>query len=102
MSGAQFLLAIRARRSLRALSISFRYAASTTGAAMSVDYCDVNEGVGIEQKEKRRRRDRGEGGQNWEMDRSSYLEVSERAKGYGTIGCVSDDFSNHTASYSHA
>lgn len=34
MIGAQFLLQIRARRSRRAFSISFRYSAFTTGAAM--------------------------------------------------------------------
>lgn len=37
MIGAQFLLAMRARSSLRALSISLRYAASTTGAAMGLN-----------------------------------------------------------------
>lgn len=34
MRGAQFLLAMSARRSRRALSISFRYSVSTTGNAI--------------------------------------------------------------------
>jgi hypothetical protein len=36
MMGAQFLLAMRARRSRRALSISAMYSASTTGATSDI------------------------------------------------------------------
>jgi len=58
MRGAQFLLEIRARRSRRAFSISFRYSASTLGFAIAqVNYklqvqralCFVGEeGAGVE------------------------------------------------------